>query len=198
MVAPVGAEIADDDQVFIDDRGVDATAVAGDAPVFLGQRARPYYVAVAVETEEIAADAVGVDIAGLGIAGQRRPADAVEGNGGVENAVGVLPDFGPGFRVEGRDHALLHNVRAAAADDKDSAIEYHRRGAAGEVGAPDEVFARGRPGRDEVGLRGDACLGWTAPGGPVGGMGGGDIEQKTEKSGRDLHGGLDHCRPALG
>ena len=52
VTAPIGTEIADDDEVFIDDGRVDAAAVAGDAPKFLGQRARPYYLAVAVKAEE--------------------------------------------------------------------------------------------------------------------------------------------------
>ena len=67
VATPVGTKIADDDQIFVDDGGMDAATITRDTSVFFGQRTRPYHVAVAVKTEEIAADTVGVDIAGFGI-----------------------------------------------------------------------------------------------------------------------------------
>jgi len=61
----------------------------------------------------------------------------------MEDTVGMLPDFGPSFRVEGCDYALFHYALAAAPDYKDSTSEYDRRGAADKFGTPHEVLARG-------------------------------------------------------
>ena len=163
VAAPIGTEIADDDEVFIDDGRVDAAAVAGDAPEFLGQRARPDYLAVAVEAKEQPADGMGIDIAGLWVAGEAGPADAVEGDGGVEDVVGVFPEQGAVLGVKGGDNPLMLDALAAATDDKDSSVEDDGGRAAGEFGVPDR-----RPGCDEAGLLGDAVLRRAAPGGPVG------------------------------
>ena len=153
MAAPIGAEIADDDEVFIDGGRVDAAAVAGDAPEFLGQRARPYYLAVAVEAEEQSADGMGIDIAGLWVAGEAGPADAVEGDGGVEDVVGVFPDQGAVLGVKGGDNALMLDALAAATDDKDSSVKDDGGRAASKFSVPDR-----RPGCDKAGLLGDAVL----------------------------------------
>ena len=163
VAAPIGAEIADDDEVFIDDGRVDAAAVAGDAPEFLGQRARPDDLAVAVKAKEQPADRMGIDIAGLWVASEAGPADAVEGDGGVEDVVGVFPEQGAVLGVKSGDDAFVRDVLAATADDKDPAIENDGGRAAGKFGVPD-----GRPGCDEARFLGDAVLRWAAPGGPVG------------------------------
>ena len=123
VAAPIGAEIADDDEVFIDDGRVDAPTVAGDAPKFLGQRARPYYLAVAVKAKEQSADRVGIDIAGLWVAGEAGPADAVEGDSGVEDVVGVFPEQGAVLGVKSGDNALVLDALAAATDDEYSSVE---------------------------------------------------------------------------
>ena len=163
VAAPIGAEIADDDEVFIDDGRVDAAAVAGDAPKFLGQRARPDDLAVAVEAKEQPADRVGIDVAGLRVAGEAGPADAVEGDGGVENVVGMFPEQGAVLGVKGSDNALVRDVLTATTDDEYSSVEDDGGRAASEFGVPDR-----RPRCDEAGLLGDAVLRGAAPGGPVG------------------------------
>ena len=163
VVAPIGAEIADDDEVFIDNRGVDAAAVPGDAPKFLGQRARPDDLAIAIKAKEQPADRVGIDIAGLWVAGEAGPADAVKGDGGVEDVVRVFPQQGTVSGVKGGHDALSGDTLAAPADDKDPAIEDDGGRAAGEFGAPDR-----RPSGDEAGFLGDAGLRRAAPRRPVG------------------------------
>ena len=137
MAAPVGAEIADDDEVFIDNGRVDATAVAGDAPEFLSQRARPDDLAVAVEAKEQPADGVGIDVAGFWIAGEAGPADAVEGDGGVEDVVGVLPEQGAVLGVKGGDDAFMLDALAATPNDEYSSVEDDGGRAASEFGVPD-------------------------------------------------------------
>ena len=137
VTAPIGTEIADDDEVFIDDGRVDAAAVAGDAPEFFGQRARPYYLAVAVEAKEQSTDGMGIDVAGLWVAGEAGPADAVEGDGGVEDVVGVFPEQGAVLGVKGGDNALVFDAFTTTADDKDPAIEDDGGRTASEFGVPE-------------------------------------------------------------
>ena len=171
VAAPIGTEIADDDEVFIDDGRVDAAAVAGDAPKFLGQRARPYYLAVAVKAKEQPADGVGIDVAGLWVAGEAGPADAVEGDGGVEDVVGVFPEQGAVLGVKSGDNTFVLDVLAATTNDEYSSVEDDGSRAASKLGVPDR-----RPRCDEAGFLGDAVLRGAAPGGPVGWIGAGSGE----------------------
>ena len=106
---------------------------------------------------------MGIDVAGLWVASEAGPADAVEGDGGVENVVGVFPEQGAVSGVKGGDNALMLDALAATTDDEYSSVEDDRGRAASKFGVPDR-----RPGCDEAGLLGDAVLRWAAPRGPVG------------------------------
>ena len=107
LVAPAGVEHADDDQVAVDDGAGDAAAVAADPAVLLGQRMLPEHLAVLVEAEEQALGAVGVDVAGLRIAGQVGPAEAVADDVGEEDVELVLPEHLAVVGVEAHDPFLL-------------------------------------------------------------------------------------------
>src|SRR5262249_19688276 len=74
---------ANDDEVFIDDRAGEASAVAADAAVLLHQGALPEDFSVLVEAGEQALDAVAVDVAGVGIADQIGPGDTGQDDGSV-------------------------------------------------------------------------------------------------------------------
>ena len=109
---------------------------------------------------------MGIDIAGFWVAGEAGPADAVEGDGGVEDVVGVFPEQGAVLGVKGGDNAFVLDALAATADDEYSSVEDDGGRAASKFGVPDR-----RPRCDEARFLGDAVLRGAAPRGPVGWVG---------------------------
>ena len=141
MRAEAGVVEGHDHAVFVDDRGVGPPAVAADAAEELGRRFGPEELAVAVEAEDKALHAVGIDIARLGIDGHAGPADAAVGHVGVEAVELVVPEVLAGGGIEGEDLLLLGDAFAAEVDGKEAAVEDDRRRAAAGRG-----FARECPG----------------------------------------------------
>ena len=66
---------------------------------------------------------MGIDVAGLWVAGEAGPADAVEGDSGVEDVVGAFPEQGAVLGVKGGDDAFMLDALAAATDDEYSSVE---------------------------------------------------------------------------
>ena len=128
LVPPSGAQITEDDQVFVHHRRMRPSAVAGDAPVLLGERPLPDDLAVLVEAEEDAADAVRVDVAGLRVGGEARPADAVPRNVGKEDVEAVLPEDLAGLGIQADDALMVVELLLSAQrDDVDPPVQHHRR-----------------------------------------------------------------------
>src|SRR5262249_33660316 len=129
LFAPAGVEHAQDEQVAVDDRAGDPAAVAADPAVLLGQGVLPEDLAVLVEAEEEPLGAVGVDVAGLGVAHHVRPAEADGDDVGVPDVELVLPEGPAGVGVEAHDPLLQVQPRllgvplaAGLVDDVDPAV----------------------------------------------------------------------------
>ena len=152
--------------VLVDQRRCGSPAVALAAAVLLLERVRPHRLAVAIETHQQPAHHLVVDVAGLGIAGRRGPAHAVERHRGQVEVEAALPDRLAGLGVEGRDHRLAVDPFAHSPVDVDPAVHDHRGRAAGEVAPPDQVLALRAPTVRQALLRRDPVLARAAPGGP--------------------------------
>ena len=126
---------------------------------------------------------MGVDIARLMVTDQAGPADAIEGDGGMENIVDIFPQLGAALGVEGGDDTLLSHPLSAAADDENSTVEDDRGRAADKFGMPDQILARGGPGGDQTSFAGDAILCRAAPRGPVCRSGAGNGKEKDNEDG---------------
>ena len=154
--APVRDRGADDDEVAVDHRRHRPAAVRRERGPLLAERSIPQQLAVPAERDDLRAAAQRVDVAGLGIGGRRRPADAVRRHVALEHVELVFPDHLAGVGVE-RHHALLQVGAAARRVLHVDAIAHDDRRRAAAVGhAPQEVLAVQRPLVDEPGLARDA------------------------------------------
>ncbi len=139
LIAPAGIQNAHDDQVAIHDGAVDAAAEAGNAAIFFGQGMRPEDLTVLVETKVESLNAVGVDVAGFGIAGQVAPADAIAGNVGLEDVEAILPKRLAGVLVKTHNAFLIVHAAAGLVDDVDAPVHDDGAAAAAVGLLPDDI-----------------------------------------------------------
>ena len=139
MRAEAGVVEGHDHAIFVDDRGIGPPAVAADAAEEFGRRLGPEELAVAVEAEDEALHAVGIDIARFGIDGHAGPADAAVGHVGMEAVELVVPEVLAGRGIEGEDLLLLGDAFAAEVDGEDAAVEDDRRRVAAGGDSPENV-----------------------------------------------------------
>ena len=177
LVSPARVEEADDQQVLIHDRRLDAAPVPAELPELLLERAGPEELAVGVEGHQEPLDAVGVDVPRLGVARRARPADAVRGDVGEEDRHPVLPEKRAVGLGEADDALVLGGAIAAAREEVDVAVLDDRAGAAADGRLPGQVLPLHRPARGQARLRGGAIPGGPAPVAPLGGGGGGGEDQ---------------------
>ncbi len=140
---------------------------------------------VAVEAEEGALRAQGVNVARFRITGGIGPADAPEGIIGLGHVLAMFPDFIAGVEIDAdesflsmgtRDDGIAGALLAGAGERVNPAIHDDGAGHAADVVGPDEIFALGifpggrGPVAGEIFLAGDAVLLGAAPAIPVVGI----------------------------
>src|SRR5262249_59185179 len=117
----------------------DPPAVAAASAVLLDQRVLPEDLAVLAEAGEEALRAVRIDVAGLRIAGQVRPADTADVDVGEEDAEPVRPDNLAGVGVEAHHALASGGAFADGIDDVDVLALHQGRGPAAKLRFPDQV-----------------------------------------------------------
>src|SRR5262249_18011791 len=131
--------------------------------------------AVLAEAGEEALRAVRIDVAGLRIAGQVRPADTADVDVGEEDAEPVRPDNLAGVGVEAHHALASGGAFAAGIDDVDVLALHQGRGPAAKLRFPDQVVIGRllvrRPAVGQVLLARNAVLLRPAPVQPVAGRG---------------------------
>ena len=165
--APARDRGADDDEVAVDDRRHRPAAVRREGGELLADRAFPQQLAVLAERDDGGADAQRVDVAGLGIGGGRRPADAVRRHVALKDVELVFPDHLAGVGVERHDALLQLGAAAGRVLDVDAVAHDDRRRASAVRRAPQEILAVERPLLDQPRFGGAAVAIRPARFGPV-------------------------------
>ncbi len=167
QLAPAAGDEGDDQPIAVDRRRLRAAAVAGEEAELLHQVAAPHHLAGAVEAEEGAAHALGVEVAGLGVAGEVGPTDAVLGDGRVVDVEALLPEQLAVAGVVAGHAFLAPGAFSRAAVDAGATVEDDGGRAGGQRGAPDDVLPALRPAGDQTRLGRVGILVGTAPGRPL-------------------------------
>ena len=168
QLAPASRDEGDEQTILVDHRSLGAAAVAGDETELLHQVAAPHHPAAAVEAEEVAADPLGVEIAGLRVAGEVGPADSIVRDRGVVDVEPLLPEQPPVPGVVAGNSLLAAVAFARPAVDARPSVEDDRGRAGGQRGMPDQVLPGLRPVRDQARLGRVGVLAGATPGRPFG------------------------------
>src|SRR5262249_10675650 len=135
-VGPSRAHDAHHQPVLVHERDKWPAPEAGSPPELLAEPVLPDGLAGLVGADDLAVHVLGVDVAGLGIPGDRRPAHPAERDGRVVDDEAPLPEPLVGARVPAGDHLLARWTRARTAVRAHATLEDDGRRAAAEVVAP--------------------------------------------------------------
>ena len=136
--AEAGVHKTEDDLVFVDNRGVGPSAIAGNAPERFGEGAGPENFSIAAKTEKHSLNAVGVYVAGLGIDDRAGPPGPRPRDIGVEDVKAMFPDEFTRLKIQGEDALLFHDARSGAVDGENSAVLDDRCRAPSVGSAPED------------------------------------------------------------
>ena len=160
---PAAVDHVDDNEPLVDDRRGRTTSIALEAAELLLEGTGPDSVAVTVEAEEGAVDQLGVNVPGLQISGERRPAHAVVRHRCEVEGEATLPYPFAALSVVRRNHGLTVNALTGATVDVDLSVHHHGGRPTDEVLTPDQVLTVGTPAVDQPSLVGDTILRWATP-----------------------------------
>src|SRR5215218_6593340 len=167
VLAPLKCYAAHDYEIAVDDRGDGASAVCRKQSEVFTERTLPQNFSVAIETDQVTADAEYVDVSRRRIADWRGPADSMWRHVAQVDVEAMLPEEFSGVGVKAHD-AFLERLAFTGGVLKVNTISHDdRRRAATVWSSPCEVLTAGRPFDREVLFSGDAVAIWSAPFGPI-------------------------------
>src|SRR5262249_12542170 len=150
LIAPAAVDHAEDNQVAVHDRTGEATTVAAAPAEFFNQGVLPEDLAVLAKAGQKPLRAVGVDVVGLGIAHQVRPAHAADVDVGKKDIEAMLPDGLAGVGIQ-TQNAFAGIGSLADRTYQINVVPLHqRRRPTAKFLLPDQVLTIGRPGVRQI------------------------------------------------